>query len=120
MYGQSPYIINAFTTFKNDSIGLICNVNYNVQGKKLAVIGVGGLPDVYERPFHSLNMKVSKTFGQVHEGESAPRWKASIRATNLLNFARRKYYEAYNAESQIFEYLHQGMTFTGSVSFTLR
>lgn len=120
MYGQSPYIINAFTTFKNDSIGLICNLNYNVQGKKLAVIGVGGLPDVYEQAFHSLNLKVSKTFGKIYEGESAPRWKASIRATNLLNAARKKYYEAYNAESQIFEYLHSGMTFTGSVSFTLR
>lgn len=120
MYGQSPYIVNAFTTFRNDSLGLMLNLTYNVQGKKLAVIGVGAVPDVYEQPFHSLNMKVSKTFGKIHEGESAPRWKASLRATNLLNFAKRKFYEAYQAESQIFDYFHQGVTVSGSVTFTIR
>jgi hypothetical protein len=86
MYGQSPWIVNAFVTYKNDSIGLMANLTYNVQGKKLAVIGVGLIPDVYEQPFHSLNMKISKTFGKVHEGESSPRWQGSFRATNLLNF----------------------------------
>src|SRR5690606_32773678 len=55
MYGQAPWIINAFVTFRNDSLGLMFNLNYNVQGKKLAVIGIGSLPDVYEQPFHGLN-----------------------------------------------------------------
>ena len=48
MYGQSPYIINAFANFSNDSLFLSCNVSYNVQGKKLAVIGVGLYSDVFE------------------------------------------------------------------------
>ena len=59
-------------------LGLMLNLTYNVQGKKLAVIGVGAIPDVYEQPFHSLNMKVSKTFGKIHEGESAPRWESGV------------------------------------------
>ena len=126
MYGQSPYIINAFATFKHDSLRLMCNLSYNVQGKKLAVIGVGSLPDVYEQPFHSLNLKVSKGFGKIHRDkqETDPRWKASIRATNLLNFARQKYYEAYDVDNSVnphyFEYLNQGMTFSGSISYTIR
>ena len=120
MYGQSPYIVNAYINFQNDSLRLMFNMSYNVQGKKLAVIGVGSLPDVYEQPFHSLNMKVSMKFGKVHKGEADPRWQASLRAQNLLNNARRKFYEAYNADSQIFEYLHQGMTFSGTISFTIQ
>jgi outer membrane receptor protein involved in Fe transport len=120
MYGQSPYIVNAYINYRNDSLRLMFNLTYNVQGKKLAVIGVGSLPDVYEQPFHSLNLKVSKKFGKVHEGESDPRWQASLRAQNLLNNARRRLYEAYGAESQIFDYLHQGMTFSGSISFTIQ
>jgi len=113
MYGQSPYIVNAFVSFRNDSIGFNINVSYNVQGKKLAVIGVGSLPDVYEQPFHSLDLKVSKTIGKER------RWNASITARNLLMSVRQKHYESYNAESQIYDYFNQGMTISGSVSYTL-
>lgn len=120
MFGQSPYIINAYLTFKHDSLNLMFNLTYNVQGKKLAVIGVGNLPDVYEQPFHSLNLKVSKGFGKIHKGEDAPRWQASLRAQNLLNNARRRFYEAYEAEPQVYDYLNQGMTFSGSVTYTIR
>ncbi|MFZ9028889.1 MAG: TonB-dependent receptor plug domain-containing protein [Crocinitomicaceae bacterium] len=120
MFGQSPYIVNAYLTFKHDSLNLMFNVSYNVQGKKLAVIGVGNLPDVYEQPFHSLNLKVSKGFGKIHKGEDAPRWQASFRAQNLLNNARRRYYEAYEAEPQVYDYLNQGMTFSASVTYTIR
>ncbi len=120
MYGQSPYIVNGFVNFSDDSLFLSCNVSYNVQGKKLAVIGVGLVPDVFEQPFHSLNVKVSKGFGKVREGESAPRWKASITGRNLLNQARRRYYESFNAKSQVFDYLHQGTTVSASISYTIK
>ena len=113
MYGQSPYIINAFVSFRNDSLGLTCNLSYNVQGKKLAVIGVGSLPDVYEQPFHSLNLKISKTLGKER------RWNASVTASNLLMSVRQKHYESYNAESQVYDYFNQGMTISGSIAYTL-
>jgi len=114
MFGQSPYIVNGFVTFKNDSLGLVFNTSYNVQGKKLAVVGVGSLPDVYERPFHSLNMKISKTVG------ADRRWMASISAKNLLKSKRAKYYESYNADSQLYELFNEGMVITGSISYTFR
>lgn len=120
MYGQSPFIINAFANFSNDSLGLSCNVSYNVQGKKLAVIGVGLNPDVYEQPFHSLNLKVSKSFGEKRPNESAPRWNASLTATNLLNQARRRWYESYNADPQVFDYLNRGVTISAAVSYTIK
>ena len=120
MYGQSPYIINAFANFSNDSLYLSCNISYNVQGKKLAVIGVGGVSDVFEQPFHSLSLKVSKGFGKVLEGESAPRWTASITGRNLLNQARRRWYESFNAESQVFDYLHRGIIVSAAISYTIK
>ena len=113
MYGQSPYIINAFATFRNDSIGLVCNVSYNVQGKKLAVIGTGRIPDVFEQPFHSLNFKVSKTMGIDEQ------WQLSLTGKNLLLSTRRKLYESFNATPQIYSNFSPGMTFMASVSYNL-
>ena len=113
MYGQSPYIVNAFASFRNDSIGLNINLSYNVQGKKLAVIGVGSLPDVYQQPFHSLNLKISKTFGKQRQ------WQGSLTAKNLLMSVSQKHYESYNTDNQIYDYFNQGMTITGSITYTL-
>jgi outer membrane receptor protein involved in Fe transport len=114
MFGQSPYLVNGFVSFGNDSLGLDVNLSYNVQGKRLAVIGIGAIPDVYERPFHSLNLKVSKNFGKNSQ------WKGSLSAQNLLNNARRRYYESYEAEPQLYDYFNQGRQFSVSISYTLK
>lgn len=127
MYGQAPYVVNAFLNYRNDSLGFMVNVSYNVQGKKLAVIGIGINPDVYEQPFHSLNLKMTKYIGQpkkmmvdgIEKTEDAPRWQVGIQGTNLLNNATRRFYESYNAESQVFDYFHPGVTITGSISYTI-
>lgn len=114
MFGQSPYLINAFISFSHDSLGIDANLSYNVQGKRLAVIGIGAIPDVYEQPFHSLNFKISKKFGKDNQ------WKTSLTAQNLLNFARRRFYEGYNAEPQIYDYFIQGRTISAQISYTLK
>lgn len=113
MYGQSPYIVNAFTTFRNDSLGLIVNVNYNVQGPKLAVIGTGRIPDVYEQPFHSLNLKVSKTFGSENQ------WQGSLTGRNLLLDRRERLYQSFNATPQVYSAWSPGFTISASVSYNL-
>lgn len=120
MYGQSPYIVNAFANFSNDSLALVCNITYNVQGKKLAVIGVGGVPDVFELPFHALSLKVSKGFGKRNSDGVEPKWNASLTAQNLLNNARRRYYESYQATPQVFDYLNRGITISAAVTYTIR
>ena len=112
MNGQSPFMVNAFLTYK-DTLGWTVNLSYNVQGKKLAIIGIGSLPDVYEQSFHSLNFKASKTFG------SNGNWTGSLTANNLLMSVRQKHYESYGAESQIYDYYNRGMTISGSVSYLI-
>ena len=114
MFGQSPFIVNGFLTFKNDTLGLILSLSYNVQGKKLAVIGVGALPDVYENSFHSLNLKVSKLFGKNN------RWKASLSGRNLLASSRLKLYESYQSLSQIYESFNPGIQISGSVTYVFK
>ncbi len=113
MSGQSPYLINAFTSFSSDSSGLDLNISYNIQGKRLAVIGIGALPDVYENPFHSLNLKVSKKLGKKEQ------WKASFTAQNILNNKRIRYYESYKAIPQIYDYFNNGRTFNLAISYSL-
>ena len=53
LFGQSPYIVNAYINYADPVFGLESNLSYNVQGKRLAVVGIGGIPDVFEQPFHS-------------------------------------------------------------------
>ncbi len=114
MYGQSPYIINGFATFKNDSLGLIINVNYNVQGKKLAVIGTGRIPDVFEQPFHSLNVKASKKFGSQNQ------WQASITGRNLLLAKRQRFYESFGAENTyVYSKWSPGVSVSASITYNL-
>ena len=112
MFGQSPYIVNAYLNY-DDTLGLDVNLSYNVQGDRLSVVGVGRVPDVYEKAFHSLNLKVSKTFG------SKDQWKFSVSGRNLLNNANQKVYKSFNAEEQIYGYRNQGITISSSITLKL-
>ncbi len=106
LQGQSPYVVNAFIAYKNDSLGVEINMSYNVQGKRLAVVGIARNPNVYEQSFNSLNLKATKTFGK------EDRVNMSLTAANILNDKREKFYEAYQADSQIFSSFSPQRLFT--------
>jgi outer membrane receptor protein involved in Fe transport len=57
--GQSPFIVNVAVAYAVPSTDLSLNVLYNVFGKRISEVGVRGLPDVYELPFHSLDFTAS-------------------------------------------------------------
>lgn len=105
MQGQSPYILNAFVNFGLDSLGLEINVSYNVQGEKLAIVGSGIVPDVFEDPFHSLNLKASYLLGKKDQ------MKLSITAKNLLNDNFEQFYKSYKAEKEVYKSYTRGMGF---------
>ncbi len=77
MSGQSPYIINTSLGYKNKDLGLDINAVYNVAGPKLVINVKGGTPDIYQQPFNSLNLVVTKSISK--------KWTLSFKATNLLN-----------------------------------
>jgi TonB-dependent receptor len=111
MFGQSPYIVNVNLSYNNDSLGLETRLSYNVQGKRLSVVGVGIRPDVYDQPFHSLNFKASKKL--------TTRWKASFTVQNIMNDRRDSFFESYQATSQIFESYNPGRQFSMGISYLI-
>ncbi|MBU2938316.1 TonB-dependent receptor [Lacinutrix sp. C3R15] len=97
MQGQSPFLLNAGFDYGNDDNGFRTGIYYNVQGKTLEVVGNGFVPDVYTKPFHSLNFTLNKAFGE--NKNSAIDFKIS----NILGSDRESVYESYNANDQIFK-----------------
>ncbi len=114
MFGQSPFIVNTSLTYSNDTLGLESTLSYNVQGKRLAVVGVGVRPDVYDQPFHSLNLKLSQRLGK------KKLWKTSLTVRNILNDRREKLFESYNADPQVFESFNPGIGFSLGVSYLIQ
>jgi outer membrane receptor protein involved in Fe transport len=113
MVGQSPYIVNAFFNFIHEKTNSEFALSYNVQGQRLSIVGVGRNPDVYEMPFHSLNLKASTLLGKENK------WKASVTARNLLNSERYLEYQSYGAENQLFSRLRPQQSFSVSIGYTL-
>ena len=113
MQGQSPYIVNSFFSYTNRESGVEANLSYNVQGKRLAIVGVAGNPDVYEQPFHSLNFKLSKSLG------ADSRMNVSLGAINLLGSKRLLEYEAFNTENQTYSRFNPGRAFSFSFGYKL-
>lgn len=84
LFGQSPYIINAMLAYQNDSLDFNASIAFNVQGEKLVLATVGGLPDIYQQPTPAMDVTLTKNIGE-HFG-------VRFRARNLINPVDRKTY----------------------------
>jgi len=62
MFGQSPYVVNAYLNYQNFEKGWDVNLGFNVSGPKLILVNKAATPDVYEQPFPVLDLNVSKQF----------------------------------------------------------
>lgn len=109
-FGQSPYIVNANLEFRHDSAGLTTNLSYNVSGEKIAVVVLGATPDVYEQPFHQLDLNVGKKLGK--------RFTLSFKAQNILNATIKRTY-TYKDKEYIFNSYKKGITFTFGLRYLL-
>ena len=107
MAGQSPFVINTGLSYKNDKIGLNVGMFYNVKGQTLSVVGTGLSPDVYDEPFHSLNLSVSQKIKNT---------SIDFRVQNILNDRVESFYHSYKAEKQVFNSVNPGVTLTLGVS----
>ncbi|MCD4746162.1 MAG: TonB-dependent receptor [Bacteroidales bacterium] len=103
MFGQSPYIINAFFCYENDSIGFSANITYNVAGKKLAVVIVSGTPNIYEQPFNSLNFNINQKISK--------RFSLKFSMKNILNSIHKKIY-TYKNKEYIYDKYSVGRTYS--------
>ena len=57
--GQSPYVVNVSLGFTHPDSGVSVRLFYNVFGPRLLEVGIQGIPDVYQEPFHSFDVTAS-------------------------------------------------------------
>ena len=67
MMGQSPYVVNTGIYYNNSAHKLQCNIQYNIIGERLFVVGTEGTPDVYELPRNVIDFSVTKNIGKNFE-----------------------------------------------------
>ena len=109
--GQSPYIMNAMLSYDADSAGIHAMLSYNVFGPRLSEIGREGVPDIYERPRHMLNFKISKKISS--------RFEAKVEAQNLLNAAYLKS-QQFKGREYVTESYQIGRSFNIGLSYVLK
>ncbi len=106
LQGQSPYVANAFVAYELPSVGTELGVFYNVYGPRISEVGVLRIPDVFEQPFHRLDVSVTQPL--------PGGFSFKLSASNLLNQSVRLQQgpiEVYRAAP--------GMQFFASVSWAL-
>ncbi len=112
MAGQSPFLVNAGLNYRLPNNGLDVNLSFNMQGERLSIVGIGNIPDIYEQPFESLNLKVSKRVGE--------KLKVSFGAKNLLNADREFLYKSFQSENRLFSRFSPGQSFSFSLSYAIK
>ncbi|TXE12741.1 TonB-dependent receptor [Seonamhaeicola algicola] len=112
MQGQAPFLINTSLNYTNDDLGLQSGLFFNMQGETLEVVGLGGVPDVYTKPFESLNFTLNKSFGEKKNSS------IDLKVTNILGAEKESVFDAYNAEDKIFSLRQPGTEF--SLGYTLK
>ncbi|MBN1696343.1 MAG: carboxypeptidase-like regulatory domain-containing protein [Spirochaetales bacterium] len=72
LQGQSPYVINVSLGYENSvswskfrPIKTSIYLNYNVFGRRILSIGTWGTPDLYEEPFHRLDVVAKQQCNEV-------------------------------------------------------
>lgn len=110
MFGQSPYIINAFLNYTNQETGTNASLNFNVQGERLALISLGSTPNVFENPAPQLNFKISQNIVKV--------LNVSFTATNMLN-AENLMVQEFKDQEFVFQSFRPGPRFAVGLSYNL-
>jgi len=65
LWGQSPYVANVGLYLASPRETSTATILYNIAGRRLAFVGSYGLPDTYERPRHSVDLKFTLGGGLV-------------------------------------------------------
>ncbi|MCB0593981.1 MAG: TonB-dependent receptor, partial [Phaeodactylibacter sp.] len=111
LFGQSPYIANAFLNFLPESGKTKASLNFNVQGERLFLVSVGGTPDVYEQPFPSLNFRFTQ--------EVASNVNVTLGVGNILDPEFKRTHQ-FNGQEYLFRNYRNGRTISLSLSYKVQ
>lgn len=91
MFEQSPWILNATLSYKNDSVGLSANLSYTYNAKKLTIVNPNGIPDVYQKATNDLVFNINKKFGKGFIATFEVKNVLNNRSTNIYEFETKEY-----------------------------
>jgi hypothetical protein len=111
MAGQAPYVFNLGFTYNDYEKGIRAGLFYNVKGPTLLIVGTGFVPDIYQEPFHNVNLGFSKTLGEDRQTT------IDFNVDNILNDVRESFFQSYQAEEQIFTQFSPGVAVSLGVSY---
>jgi hypothetical protein len=60
LQGQSKFVANASLSYLHPEGRTEAQLSWNVFGERISRVGVNGLPDVYEQPFHQVDFTLSQ------------------------------------------------------------
>jgi hypothetical protein len=60
LQSQSPYVANLALGYESASHGTRVDLAYNAFGRRIQEVGTGGAGDIYEEPFHRLDVTISQ------------------------------------------------------------
>lgn len=103
LQGQSPFVANLQFGYDNVDTETTVSLLYNVFGKRIQQVGALGAPDVYERPFHTLDFVFRQIVGK---GISL-----QLKAKNILDLPVK----LMQGDKEV-EVFHRGRTFTLGIS----
>lgn len=78
LQGQSEYVANVSLSWQPADGLTEATLLYNVFGERISRVGVSGLPDIVEEPFHQLDFTMSRSLPWQN-------WKLKLRLRNLLD-----------------------------------
>ena len=108
MYGQSPYIINMYLTYKRKQ-DLEATLSYNTFGRRISVI-TPGVPSIYELPRHDLGVNISKRLNNS--------WRMSFSVRDILN-ASYRFAQELNEQKYFAQRYQLGTNYSLSFSYLI-
>lgn len=111
LQGQAPYLVNVGLDYNNSDIGLQTGLFFNVQGETLEVVGIGLVPDVYTKPFNSLNFTLNKSFGEKRNSS------IDFKVSNILNSERQSDFVSYRTTDKLYSLRQPGVEFSLGYTF---
>ncbi len=109
LQGQSPFIVNADLSYENFDSGTVAGFYYNVFGRRLVNVSLGGTPDVFERPSPQLDFTFSQRLPM--------NWRIKLSVKNILDAEYKETYR-FNGQDFIFQRYDPGRTFSLGFSFS--
>jgi outer membrane receptor protein involved in Fe transport len=106
LQGQSPYVVNLMTEYDNSQTGTRISASYNVSGRRIIEVGIAGIPDIYEEPFHKVDLVVTQDVGNQLDLKFA--------AKNLVDPEVR-----FTQGGMVQRNYHKGRSFSLGVSYSL-